>query len=178
MDRHDQIGAASSNLGVSVDRVRCGLPLGIVGQGPVPAAHVSLCFSLAMARPLRQARQERHKTFVLRGTQNRLAVARRNAENQRQTLDLTITLLEGAAAPSSILRGRRRIGSRPWPALPASWALSLSGCHLAPTAWRAARGTSPTWHNPYASNGATDKGTHAQDDQTRRRWPTPLGAGR
>jgi multidrug efflux system outer membrane protein len=31
----------------------------------------------------------------LRGTQNRLAVARRNAENQRQTLDLTIALLEG-----------------------------------------------------------------------------------
>jgi multidrug efflux pump len=33
--------------------------------------------------------------FVLRGTQHRLAVARRNAENQRQTLDLTIALLEG-----------------------------------------------------------------------------------
>ena len=33
--------------------------------------------------------------FVLRGTQNRLAVARQNAENQRQTLDLTIALLEG-----------------------------------------------------------------------------------
>jgi multidrug efflux pump len=31
----------------------------------------------------------------LRGTQNQLAVARRNAENQRQTLDLTIALLEG-----------------------------------------------------------------------------------
>jgi len=48
-----------------------------------------------MARPLRQARQKRQKIFVLRGTQNRLAVARRNAENQRQTLDLTIALLEG-----------------------------------------------------------------------------------
>ena len=33
--------------------------------------------------------------FELRGAQNRLAVARRNAENQRQTLDLTIALLEG-----------------------------------------------------------------------------------
>jgi outer membrane protein, multidrug efflux system len=33
--------------------------------------------------------------FELRGTQNRLAVARRNAENQRETLDLTIALLEG-----------------------------------------------------------------------------------
>jgi multidrug efflux system outer membrane protein len=33
--------------------------------------------------------------LALRGTQNRLAVARRNAENQRQTLDLTIALLEG-----------------------------------------------------------------------------------
>ena len=33
--------------------------------------------------------------FELRGTQNRLAVARQNAENQRQTLDLTIALLEG-----------------------------------------------------------------------------------
>jgi multidrug efflux system outer membrane protein len=33
--------------------------------------------------------------YELRGTQNRLAVARRNAENQRQTLDLTIALLEG-----------------------------------------------------------------------------------
>jgi outer membrane protein, multidrug efflux system len=33
--------------------------------------------------------------FDLRGTQNRLAVARQNAENQRQTLDLTIALLEG-----------------------------------------------------------------------------------
>jgi outer membrane protein, multidrug efflux system len=32
---------------------------------------------------------------VLRGKQHQLAVARRNAENQRQTLDLTITLLEG-----------------------------------------------------------------------------------
>src|SRR4029453_15799291 len=39
-------------------------------------------------------------------------------------------------------------------------------------------GTSRMWHNPYASNGETDKGTHAQDDQTRRRWPTPLGARR
>jgi multidrug efflux system outer membrane protein len=33
--------------------------------------------------------------FELRGTQNRLAVARRNADNQRQTLDLTNALLEG-----------------------------------------------------------------------------------
>ena len=33
--------------------------------------------------------------FELRGTQNRLAVARQNAENQRQTLELTIALLEG-----------------------------------------------------------------------------------
>jgi multidrug efflux system outer membrane protein len=33
--------------------------------------------------------------FELRGTQDRLAVARRNADNQRQTLDLTIALLEG-----------------------------------------------------------------------------------
>ncbi|MGH8069001.1 MAG: efflux RND transporter permease subunit [Candidatus Entotheonellia bacterium] len=33
--------------------------------------------------------------FELRGTQNRLAVARRNAENQQQTLDLTMALLEG-----------------------------------------------------------------------------------
>jgi NodT family efflux transporter outer membrane factor (OMF) lipoprotein len=33
--------------------------------------------------------------FELRGTQNRLAVARRNAENQRQTLELTMALLEG-----------------------------------------------------------------------------------
>jgi outer membrane protein, multidrug efflux system len=33
--------------------------------------------------------------FELRGTQYRLAVARRNADNQRQTLDLTIALLEG-----------------------------------------------------------------------------------
>ena len=33
--------------------------------------------------------------FALQGTQNRLVVARRNAENQRQTLDLTIALLEG-----------------------------------------------------------------------------------
>jgi outer membrane protein, multidrug efflux system len=33
--------------------------------------------------------------FELRGTQNRLAVARQNAANQRQTLDLTIALLEG-----------------------------------------------------------------------------------
>lgn len=33
--------------------------------------------------------------FELRGTQNRLEVARRNAENQKQTLDLTIALLEG-----------------------------------------------------------------------------------
>ena len=33
--------------------------------------------------------------FELRGGQNRLAVARQNAENQRQTLDLTIALLEG-----------------------------------------------------------------------------------
>jgi multidrug efflux system outer membrane protein len=33
--------------------------------------------------------------FELRGNQHQLAVARRNAENQRQTLDLTITRLEG-----------------------------------------------------------------------------------
>jgi multidrug efflux system outer membrane protein len=33
--------------------------------------------------------------FELRGTQNQLEVARRNAENQKQTLDLTIALLEG-----------------------------------------------------------------------------------
>jgi multidrug efflux system outer membrane protein len=33
--------------------------------------------------------------FELRGAQNRLAVARRNAENQQQTLDLTLALLEG-----------------------------------------------------------------------------------
>jgi multidrug efflux system outer membrane protein len=33
--------------------------------------------------------------FEVRGTQNQLAVARRNAENQRQTLDLTIALLQG-----------------------------------------------------------------------------------
>jgi outer membrane protein, multidrug efflux system len=33
--------------------------------------------------------------FELRGTQNRLVVARQNAENQRQTLDLTMALLEG-----------------------------------------------------------------------------------
>jgi multidrug efflux pump len=33
--------------------------------------------------------------FELRGTQHRLAVARQNAENQRQTLELTIALLEG-----------------------------------------------------------------------------------
>jgi multidrug efflux system outer membrane protein len=33
--------------------------------------------------------------FELRGAQNRLAVARRNAENQQQTLDLTRALLQG-----------------------------------------------------------------------------------
>ncbi len=33
--------------------------------------------------------------FELRGAQNRLEVARRNAENQKQTLDLTIAILEG-----------------------------------------------------------------------------------
>jgi multidrug efflux pump len=33
--------------------------------------------------------------FELRGTQHRLAVARRNAENQRETLALTVALLEG-----------------------------------------------------------------------------------
>ncbi|MGH8573135.1 MAG: efflux transporter outer membrane subunit, partial [Gammaproteobacteria bacterium] len=33
--------------------------------------------------------------FELRGTQNQLAVARRNADNQQQTLDLTIARLEG-----------------------------------------------------------------------------------
>lgn len=33
--------------------------------------------------------------FELRGAQNQLEVARRNAENQKQTLDLTIALLEG-----------------------------------------------------------------------------------
>jgi multidrug efflux system outer membrane protein len=33
--------------------------------------------------------------FELRGAQNQLGVARRNAENQKQTLDLTIALLEG-----------------------------------------------------------------------------------
>ncbi len=33
--------------------------------------------------------------FELRGAQNQLAVARRNADNQRQTLDLTVALLEG-----------------------------------------------------------------------------------
>lgn len=33
--------------------------------------------------------------FELRGTQNQLEVARRNAENQKQTLDLTLALLEG-----------------------------------------------------------------------------------
>jgi NodT family efflux transporter outer membrane factor (OMF) lipoprotein len=33
--------------------------------------------------------------FELRGSQNRLAVAQRNAENQRQTLDLTKALLQG-----------------------------------------------------------------------------------
>ncbi len=33
--------------------------------------------------------------FELRGTQHQLAVARRNADNQRQTLDLTIARLEG-----------------------------------------------------------------------------------
>ena len=33
--------------------------------------------------------------FELLGSQNQLAVARRNAENQRQTLDLTIALLQG-----------------------------------------------------------------------------------
>jgi NodT family efflux transporter outer membrane factor (OMF) lipoprotein len=33
--------------------------------------------------------------FELRGTQNQLAVARQNAENQQQTLDLTLALLEG-----------------------------------------------------------------------------------
>jgi hypothetical protein len=95
MDRHDQISPAPWNLVFSVDLVRCTLVLGIIGRGPVPAANVSLCFSLAMVRPLRQARQARHKTFVLRGTQHRRAVARRNAENQRQTLYLTIALLEG-----------------------------------------------------------------------------------
>jgi hypothetical protein len=62
MDRPDQIGAAPWNLGFSVDLVSCGLVLGIIGRGPVPAANVSLCFSLAMARPLRQGCHERHKT--------------------------------------------------------------------------------------------------------------------
>src|SRR4030095_11273789 len=62
MDRHDQIGAAPWNLGFSVDLVRCSLVLGIIGRGPVPAANVSLCFALAVAGSLRQARQERHKT--------------------------------------------------------------------------------------------------------------------
>lgn len=33
--------------------------------------------------------------FELRGTQNRLEVARRNAENQQETLELTIAILEG-----------------------------------------------------------------------------------
>jgi NodT family efflux transporter outer membrane factor (OMF) lipoprotein len=33
--------------------------------------------------------------FALQGTQHRLAVARQNADNQRQTLDLTMALLEG-----------------------------------------------------------------------------------
>jgi multidrug efflux system outer membrane protein len=33
--------------------------------------------------------------FELRGTENRLAVARRNAQNQQQTLDLTLARLEG-----------------------------------------------------------------------------------
>jgi multidrug efflux system outer membrane protein len=33
--------------------------------------------------------------FELRGSQNQLAVARRNAANQQQTLDLTVALLEG-----------------------------------------------------------------------------------
>ena len=41
MDRHDQIGAAPWNLGFSGELVSCGRVLGIIGRGPVLAAHVS-----------------------------------------------------------------------------------------------------------------------------------------
>jgi Outer membrane protein len=44
--------------------------------------------------------------FELRGTQNQLAVASRNAENQRQTLNLTLARLEGGGVRSLMSRGR------------------------------------------------------------------------
>jgi multidrug efflux system outer membrane protein len=43
----------------------------------------------------------------LRGLQEQLEVATRNAQNQAETLDLTNTLLEEAAARSSTPRRRR-----------------------------------------------------------------------
>ncbi|MEJ0034517.1 MAG: TolC family protein [Gammaproteobacteria bacterium] len=50
------------------------------------------------------------RTYLeLRGQQGRLAVARRNVENQRESLDLANVRLDaGPAAPSSTLRARRR----------------------------------------------------------------------
>jgi outer membrane protein, multidrug efflux system len=65
--------------------------------------------------------------FALRGTQNRLAVARRNAENQRQTLALTRTLLEAG-------RGTELDTSR----AEAQWQSTLAGIPPLETAIKAA----------------------------------------
>jgi outer membrane protein, multidrug efflux system len=65
--------------------------------------------------------------FELRGTQNRLAVARRNAENQRQTLALTHALLEGG-------RGTELDTSR----AEAQWQSTLAGIPPLETAIKAA----------------------------------------
>jgi multidrug efflux system outer membrane protein len=50
--------------------------------------------------------------FVLRGAQNQLAVARQNAENQRQTLDLTLALLNaGRGTELDVARAEAQLNS-------------------------------------------------------------------
>jgi outer membrane protein, multidrug efflux system len=50
--------------------------------------------------------------FELRGTQHQLAVAQRNADNQRQTLDLTIARLEGGRGTElDVARARAQLDS-------------------------------------------------------------------
>jgi multidrug efflux system outer membrane protein len=51
--------------------------------------------------------------FELRGAQDRLEVARRNAENQKQTLDLTIAILEGGRGTElDTSRARAQLNSK------------------------------------------------------------------
>jgi multidrug efflux system outer membrane protein len=58
--------------------------------------------------------------FELRGTQHQLAVARSNADNQRQTLDLTIARLGGGRGTELDVARARANSIRPAPASPRS----------------------------------------------------------